>query len=100
MSQETEATLRNALDAIDRMRRRILALGWLTVAVTIGAYAYFAHVESASDSLERLLVTAVTALTCLIATTSYAVILIVVRMTTRILRAIYLVAKIPVADSR
>jgi len=58
-SQETETPLRKALDAIDRMRMRVLPGGWLAVIVTL-------------------------------AWTTFAVILIVVRMAKKILLAVEL----------
>jgi len=85
---ETEATLRKSLDAIDSMRRRVLAGGWLAVVVTLGAYAHFYRVMNAGRSVETLVGAAVLALTCLIAWAELAVILIIVRMAKRILRAI------------
>ena len=93
MSQETENPLRKSLDAIDGIRRRILVGGWLAVAVTLGAYVYFYYVLRTSDNPAKLISASVTALTCLIAWAEFAVILIVVRMTARILRAIDLALK-------
>ena len=93
MSPETDATLRKSLDAIDSMRRRIHAVGWLVVVLTLGAYGHLAYVERISDNLERLLGASVLALTCLIAWATFAIVLIVVRMTKRVLRAIDLALK-------
>lgn len=85
---ETGETLRKSLDAIDSVRRRVLAGGWLAVVVTLGAYVHFYRVMNAGRSVETLVGAAVLALTCLIAWAEFAVILIIVRMAKRILRAI------------
>jgi len=88
MSQESESALRKSLDAIDGIRRRVLMGGWLAVVVTLGAYGYFYYVLRTSDNLERIISASLLAVTCLIAWAEYAVILIIVRMTMKILRAI------------
>ncbi|MCM3876680.1 MAG: hypothetical protein NEA02_09710 [Thermoanaerobaculia bacterium] len=93
MSQESETALRKSFDAIDRIRRRVLMGGWLAVVVTLGAYAHLYYVSRTSHDVEKLVGASVTALTCLIAWAEFAVILIVIRMTTRILRAIDLALK-------
>jgi hypothetical protein len=84
---ETE-TLRKSLDAIDSMRRRVFAGGWLAVVVTVAAYARFYWVMHTSHDADQLVEAAVLALTCLVAWAGYATSLIIVRMTKRILRAI------------
>ena len=86
--RETETPLRNALDATDSIRRRVLTGGWLAAAVTVGAYLYLWHVQRTTADSKQIVLAAVTALTCLIAWTTFAVILTVIRMTRRILRAI------------
>ncbi|HEV7241647.1 MAG TPA: hypothetical protein VGQ36_20615 [Thermoanaerobaculia bacterium] len=93
MSIETATVLTKSLKAIDSIRRRVLVGGWLAVLVTLGAYARFYYVLRGDSGLDQLVGTAVTALTCLIAWTTFAVILIVIRMALRILRAIDLAAK-------
>jgi hypothetical protein len=93
MSKETEPALRKTLDAIDGIRRRVLVGGWLAVVVTLGAYVYFYHVLRTSEDLGKIVSALLTALTCLIAWAEFAVILIVVRMTSKILRAIDLALK-------
>jgi len=90
MSQETGNTLQTSLDMIDRIRRRVVTGGWLAVAVTLAAYGYFYYVLNTSHNLEKLVSASLLALTCLIAWAGYAVILMVMRMTSRILRAIEL----------
>jgi hypothetical protein len=93
MSQETETALRKSLDAIDSFRRRITVIGWLTAAFTFGAYLWLAYVARTSNDLKRLLMTAVFALTCIIAWSTYALAVFLVRMTKRILRAIELASR-------
>lgn len=88
MSPETDMALRKSLDAIDSMRRRVHMVGWLVVVLTLGAYAHLAYVQRVSDSLERLLGATVLAVTCLIAWSTFAIVLVVVRMARRILHAI------------
>lgn len=90
MSQETETALRESLRTIDRIRRRVVAGGWLAVVVTLAAYGYFYYVLNTGHNLEKLVSASLIALTCLIAWAEYAVILLVMRMTSRILRAIEL----------
>lgn len=93
MSPETDQALQKSLDAIDSMRRRIYVIGWFVVVSTLGAYAHLAYVERVSDNPERLLSAAVLAVTCLIAWTTFATILVVVRMARRIVHAIDLALK-------
>ncbi|HVS00757.1 MAG TPA: hypothetical protein VMW27_29320 [Thermoanaerobaculia bacterium] len=93
MSPETEATLRKSLDAIDSMRRRVYVGGWLTVVFTLGLYARLSYLHQTTDSLEKLLGASVAALTGLIAWTSFAIILIVIRTAKRILRALEVLAR-------
>jgi hypothetical protein len=93
MSQETETALRKSLDAIDSFRRRITVIGWLTAALTFGAYLWLAYVARTSNDLKRVLITAVFALTCIIAWSTYALAVFLVRMTKRILRAIELASR-------
>ena len=88
MSQETETVLTRSLKTIDAIRLRVLVGGWLAVIVTLGAYARFYYVMQGDQDLGRLISAAVTAMTCLIAWATFAVILIVIRMTLRVLRAI------------
>ena len=90
--EHDETALRAALDAVDRIRRRMLIGGWLAVAITLGAYAWQAHVANTSNDLERVVMASVLALTCLIASGMYSVSIVVVRMTKRILRAIAVLA--------
>ena len=90
---ETDTALQKSLDAIDSMRRRIHGVGWLVVLITIGAYAHLAYVQRVSDDLERLLAAAVFAVTCLTAWATFAIVLVMVRLTRRVLRAIELALK-------
>ena len=93
MSPETDMALRRSLDAIDSMRRRIYMVGLFVVASTLGAYGHLAYVQRVSDNPERLLSAAVLAVTCLIAWATFAIVLVVIRMTKRILHAIDLALK-------
>ena len=93
MSPETDMALRKSLDAIDSMRRRIYGVGWFVVVSTLGAYAHLAYVQRVSDNPGRLLSAAVLAVTCLIAWATFAIVLVVIRMTKRILHAIDLALK-------
>jgi drug/metabolite transporter (DMT)-like permease len=93
MSQETETALRKSLEAIDSFRRRITAIGWLTAALTFGAYFWLAYVARTSNDLKRLIMTAVFGLTCVIAWCTYALAVFHIRMTKRILRAIELASR-------
>jgi len=88
MSEGNEMPLRKALDAIDGMRARILMGGWLAVIVTLGAYGRFYWVLRHSESVGRIVDASLLALTCLIAWATFAIVLIVVRMTKRVLQAI------------
>ena len=84
-----ESPLGRSLDTIDAMRRRTQILGWVVVAVAIAAYAHLAWVQRTHD-VERILNASVLALTSLVAWVSFAVVLIMMRMTRRILRAVAL----------
>ena len=86
--QQLDTQLRNALDAADGIRRRVSTGGWLAAAITMAAYLNLWYVHRTTHDVARLVVAGITALTCLLAWTTFAVILVVVRMTKRILRAI------------
>jgi uncharacterized BrkB/YihY/UPF0761 family membrane protein len=88
MSHKNETTLQKSLDAIDSMRKRIYATGWIVVVATLAMYARLTYLHRTTDNLERLLGASVTALTFLIAWAAFAIILTVTRTTKRILRAI------------
>ena len=93
MSQETETALRETLDAFDRYRRRIQTIGWVVAVLTLGMYARLEYLHRTTDDLERILGASVAALTFLIAWVAYSIVLILMRATRRILRAIELVAR-------
>jgi len=93
MSQESEDILRRSLDVIDNIRRRILLAGYLTVLGTFGAFLWLSYVARTSDSLKRMLSAVVLALTCVIAWSTFALAIFIVRMTQRILRAIDLATR-------
>jgi len=92
MPENVESPLRRSLDVIDAMRRRTQCLGWVVVAVALAAYGHLAWVQRSHD-VERILNASVLALTALIAWVSFAVILIMMRMTRRILRAVELAGR-------
>ena len=93
MSKESEDILRRSLSVIDNMRRRMLWAGYLTVVSTFGAFLWLSHVARTSDSMKRMLSAVVLALTCVIAWSTFALAIIIIRMTQRILRAIDLATK-------
>ena len=93
MTGETETPLQRSLDAIDRMRRRILTVGWFVVVATLAMYARLAYLHRTTDNLEPLLGGSVAALTFLIAWATFAIVLTITRATKRILRAIELSAQ-------
>jgi hypothetical protein len=90
MSQEPSPALQRSLEAIDRYRKRVSAAGWIVVVATLGLYARLAYLHRTTDDLERLLGASVTALTFLIAWVAFAIVLVVLRSTKSILRAIEL----------
>jgi hypothetical protein len=73
--------------ATPQLYRRVLALGWLTVAATLGCYVWLDHIAPTSTDTKRLLMAAVLALTWLIAWSTFALAVAVLRMGRRILRA-------------
>jgi len=90
MSEEQETVLRRSLDAIDHIRRRVFLAGTVAVAGALGAYLWLDHVARTSDSLKKLIMAAVLALTCVIAWSTFALAVFLARMTRTILRAIQL----------
>ena len=88
MSQNTEAVLRKSLDSIDAYRRRVYGAGSVMFVFTLGMYARFFYVQRTSDNVSGLIGASLAALTFVIAWTTFAVILVIVRMTKRVLRAI------------
>jgi len=93
ISQESEDILRKSLDAIDSVRRRIIWAGYLVVAGTFGAFFWLSYVARTSDNIKKLLMAAVLALTFVIAWSTFALAIFIVRMTKRILRGIDLATK-------
>jgi uncharacterized membrane protein (GlpM family) len=93
MSDEKDpaAVLRKSLDAVDGIRRRMLLAGYLTVAGTFGAFFWLDHVARTRD-VKSVITAAVLALTCIIAWSTFALALFMMRMTRRVLRAIDLAA--------
>jgi hypothetical protein len=90
MNKVMDPAVRNVLEVMDRTHRRVRAAGWLTVAVALGSYAWFAYVAQSSPSVPRLISAAVLALTSLVAWAAYALAVLVLQMGRRILRAIEL----------
>jgi len=88
MREESEDILRRSLEAIDGVRRRIVWAGYLVVAGAFGAFFWLTYVARTSDNIKKLLMAAVLALTCVIAWSTFALAIFIVRMTKRILRAI------------
>lgn len=93
MSQEIETPLRKSLDSIDAFRTRITIAGWIVAASTFGAFYWLSHVMRTTDNPKALLNTAVLAIAFLIAWSTFAVVLCMIRMTKRILRAIEIGAR-------
>jgi hypothetical protein len=91
-SSEPETPLGRSLDAIDAMRRRMFLAGSLTIAGTIAAFCWLGAVARTSTDVKHVVVLAVLALTCVIAWSTFALAIVIVRMTKRILRAIELTA--------
>ena len=87
MPAEKLDALHRSLEIIDRIRRRVLMGGWLAVLVTLGVYTHFYYLLGTTESVPKIAGAGLLALTCLIAWTSFATILIVVRMTGKVLRA-------------
>ena len=95
MSQEVETPLRRSLDSIDAFRKRIAIAGWIVAASTFGAFYWLSQVMRTTDSVNTLLNAAVLAIAFLIAWSTFAIVLVMIRMTKRILRAIELGARLP-----
>ena len=85
---ESQAVLRQALESIDHIRQRMLWAGYVAVAATLGAFAWLDHVAKSNASERSVIMAAILALTCVIAWSTFALALLVTRMTKRIIRAI------------
>jgi hypothetical protein len=90
---DSETALRRSLDAVDGVRRRILLGGYVAVAGTFGAFFWLDHVARTSSNVKSVLMASVLALTFVIAWSTFALAVIILRMTKRILRAIELAMK-------
>ena len=88
----SDAPIRKVLDAMEGTHRRVVSAGWLTVVATLGAYAWLDHVARSGTDVRRLIMAAVLALTCLIAWTTFALAVVVIRAGRRILLAVELSA--------
>jgi len=97
MSQESEAILRNSLDAVDRSRRRaILAVGVLFVITLFGLGSLMAAAAARVDgsaSPAKVLFTSVAAEMVFMTICTIVVAIYVTRMTKTILRAIDLMSR-------
>lgn len=96
MSHEEDsqpAALRKSLDAVDGVRRRMLLAGYLAVGGTFAAFFWLDHVARTSGNLKSVVMAAVLALTFVIAWSTFALALFILRMTRRVLRAIDLAMK-------
>ncbi|PYS45561.1 MAG: hypothetical protein DMG13_31755 [Acidobacteria bacterium] len=80
MSRELETPLRKSLDSIDAFRRRITIAGWIVAASTFGAFYWLSHVTRTSDDPKKLLNAAVLAIAFLIACSTFALVLCMIRM--------------------
>ena len=87
---ESQTVLAKSLDSIDAMRRRMLLAGYVTVAGTFAAFLWFNHVTRTADNVNSVISAAVLALICVIAWSTFALAIVIARMTRRILRAIEL----------
>ncbi len=99
MKDESDPTLRNVLDAMERTHKRIFGLGWVTVVATLASYLWLAHVSRGTPDVARVMhviSAAVAALTCLITWCTFALAVVLTRMGRRILLAIELTATRPV----
>src|SRR5215471_3056862 len=92
MSQDSELSLRRSLDSIDSFKRRMLLTGWVAVACSIGSFLWMNYVLHSTDNVKRLLSATVLALVSVIAWATFAIVICIVRMTKRILRAIHIAA--------
>ena len=101
MSNElkSEYVLANALHAIDHMRQRMMWAGYVAVAGTFGAFAWLDHVARPNASVKSVVFAAVLAVTCVIAWSTFALAIMMTRMTKRIIRAIDL-ASAPRSEGR
>ena len=91
----SDAALRKSLDAIDGVRRRMLLGGYLAVGGTFGAFFWLDHVARTSANVKSVLMAAVLALTFVIAWSTFALAVFILRMTRRVLRAIEVAMRPP-----
>jgi hypothetical protein len=89
MSQDIDLTVLS----IGSFRRRMLWTGWFAAGSSMGAFLWFSHVFNSTDNIKRLLSAAVLALVSVVAWASFAIVVCMVRMTKRILRAIELLSR-------
>jgi hypothetical protein len=99
MSEESEAVLRNSLDAVDRFRRRaIAAVVVLFVATVVGLASLMgmaAGRAGGNAGQTKILFTSAASQMVFVAVCTVVVALYITRMTRTILRAIELTSKAP-----
>jgi hypothetical protein len=89
IDSDPDSPVRHVLDRMESMHRRVVMFGWLTVAGTLGSYAWLSHVANASKGDDRrLIMAAVLALTAVIAWSTFALATLITRIGKRILRAL------------
>ena len=95
MSQpsQSETVLRESLDAVDRVRRRIMLAGYVAVAGTFAAFFWLDRVARTSNDIENVVMAAVLAITTVVGWSTFALAIFIGRMTKRVLRAIDLASK-------
>jgi hypothetical protein len=89
---ELDSPVRHVLDRMENTHRRIMIFGWLTVAGTLASYAWLSHVANTSNSVQRVIMASVLALTSVIAWSTFAVAILIFKMGKRILRALEAIA--------
>ena len=90
---QSEMILRQSLDAIHGMRRRMMWAGLVAVGLTAGAFVWLEHIARSGANVKTLIMAAVFALACVIAWSTFALAIFITRMTKRILRAIDLASR-------
>jgi hypothetical protein len=99
MPQESDAVLRNSLDAVDRLRTRIIvlvAMFFALLVLALGSMMASAAGRTGSDAgAAKLLFTSLAAQMFFVAGCTVVVTLYITRMTKTILRAIELTSREP-----
>jgi cation transporter-like permease len=99
MSQQSETTLSNSLDAVDRFRRRVIAAVIVLLAIIVLVLGSLMGTATArvggSAGQAKILFTSVVAQLVFVSLCTVVVALYITRMTKTILRAIELTTKEP-----